>query len=66
MKMQDNRERFTLRIPRRLYATLTEYAERIGVSLNALISQILWEWMKKNTTDNTEEKRHDIGRDSAV
>ncbi len=66
MKMQDNRERFTLRIPRRLYETLTEHAERIGVSLNALISQILWEWMKKNTTDNTEEKKHDIGRDSAV
>lgn len=40
----DTRERFTLRIPTPLFEQLQKEAEESGVSLNAFILQILWEW----------------------
>lgn len=43
----DKRERFTLRIPNDLYNRLQNEANTIGVSLNAFILQLLWEWSEK-------------------
>ena len=44
----DDRHRFTLRLPTRLMNTLKEDAERQGVPLNALVLKVLWEWVAKN------------------
>lgn len=51
MQTQDNRERFTLRMPKRLYEAIGEQATETGVSLNALILHILWDWLKENEQD---------------
>ena len=48
MQMQDNRERFTLRMPTQLYEAIGKQATETGVSLNALILHILWDWVKQN------------------
>ena len=53
---KDTRERFTFRIPERLMKSLKEEAGKIGVSLNALILQILWEWYEKNGEEGENEK----------
>ena len=45
----DTRTRFTLRLPNSLYQELDERSKQIGVSVNALILQILWEWIEKKT-----------------
>lgn len=45
----DTRERFTLRIPSTLFNLIREEAVETGVSVNALILQILKDWVKKNT-----------------
>lgn len=39
-----DRKRFTLRIPTNLYEALSLEANQLGITLNGLISQILWEW----------------------
>jgi len=39
--------RFTLRLPRQLFEKLKAEADKIGVSCNALILQILWDWSKE-------------------
>ena len=44
---KDDRERFTLRLPPRLYNLLQIQAKETGVSLNALILEILWDWEKQ-------------------
>ena len=44
MTIDDKRERFTFRIPKDLLARLKNEAVEKGVSVNALILQILWEW----------------------
>lgn len=41
---KDDRERFTFRIPGKLMRMLRREAKEKGVSLNALILQILWQW----------------------
>lgn len=43
----DARERFTFRIPKKLLETLKFESEKKGVSINALILQILWEWVER-------------------
>lgn len=40
-------EKILLRAPQELKDRLKMESARIGVSLNALILQILWEWVKK-------------------
>ena len=45
----ENRQRFTLRLPANLLEVIGTEANKIGVPINALILQILWEWVKKNT-----------------
>lgn len=47
MSKEDGRTRFTFRIPEELLNSLKYESERIGVSVNALILQILWEWVEK-------------------
>ena len=46
--MQKDIERFTFRIPTELLNTLKNEAEKKGVSNNAFILQILWNWVKEN------------------
>ena len=43
----DNIKRFTFRIPQDLHIALKKEAERMNVSLNALILQILRDWLEK-------------------
>lgn len=44
--IKDDRARFTLRTPKKLFDFLQNNADELGVSTNALIVQILWEWLK--------------------
>mgnify|MGYP002763285731 FL=1 len=44
--IKDDRTRFTLRTPKKLFEFLQNNADELGVSTNALIVQILWEWLK--------------------
>lgn len=41
----DTRKRFTFRMPSSLFKNLKKEADNHGLSLNAMILQILWEWM---------------------
>ena len=43
----DNRERFTLRFPIELYSRIKIEADKQGVSSNALIIKILWDWIEQ-------------------
>lgn len=45
--VKDERARFTFRMPKQLIELIKEKAHQQGVSLNALILQILWDWAKK-------------------
>lgn len=45
--MTNDINRFTLRLPRQLFEKVKAEADQIGVSCNALILQILWDWVKK-------------------
>ena len=44
----DNRARFTFRMPEDLYRMLDARANELGVSKNALILQILWDYVERN------------------
>lgn len=44
MTKSDRTSRFTFRLPTVLLNQLREEAEELGVSVNARILQILWEW----------------------
>ena len=46
---KDARSRFTLRLPQQLMQCVCQEAEKIGVSINALILQILWEWSQNES-----------------
>lgn len=48
--MTDDRVRYTFRVPTKLMGHIKDEAERMGVSLNALILQILWNWAKENAS----------------
>lgn len=41
-------ERFTLRLTKKLKEQLDKSGKRMGVSLNALVVQILWDWVAEN------------------
>lgn len=43
----DERTRFTLRIPEKLFRIIQKKADAAGVSTNALILQILWQWLEQ-------------------
>lgn len=44
---KDTRERFTLRLPTALFMKIQNNANEVGTSINALILQILWEWIRQ-------------------
>lgn len=44
---KDERVRFTFRLPQELMEKIKQSANKQGISLNAQILQILWEWKKK-------------------
>ena len=48
---KDERLRFTLRIPKPLFNLVQDKAIYTGVATNALILQILWQWVKVNNKD---------------
>lgn len=52
--MTKEAERFTLRLTRELKEQLDENRKRMGVSLNALVVQILWEWAERQGKGNTD------------
>lgn len=51
---KDARERFTLRLPTTLFSKLQTNGEELGVSTNALILQILWNWMEQKEKQNAD------------
>lgn len=40
------RKRYTFRMPEELYQIAKTKADRLGISMNALLLDILWEWKK--------------------
>lgn len=49
-------EQTQIRMPLKLKETLRKQAREIGISLNALVLQILWSWsMEKNTETRERE-----------
>lgn len=55
---KDDRARFTFRMPETLYQTLDKRAEELGVSKNALILQILWDYTEQRREANYEKSNH--------
>ena len=45
--MSKETTRFTLRLPKETKQRLEKESTEIGVSLNALVVQVLWEWVNK-------------------
>ena len=52
----DARERYTLRMPSALFKTLGQESAALGVSLNAFILQILWDWVNQQNKQKNEKK----------
>ena len=46
-EMTNETERFTLRMPTELKKRLEQRSAELGVSVNALVLQILWDWAEK-------------------
>ena len=57
---KDARERFTLRLPSTLFSKLQINGEELGVSTNALILQILWNWMEQKENQSVEQEVREI------
>lgn len=55
MKKDDNRARFTLRIPMPLFDALKGKAGSLGIQINPFILSILWDWAEKHCYLNTEK-----------
>ena len=43
-KMTEERKRYTFRLPKELYQKLKQEAKKQGISINALMLNILWDW----------------------
>lgn len=57
MTNKDERIRFTFRLPLELMERLRTEANKQGISLNAQILQILWEWEKKESEQKKSEQK---------
>ncbi len=55
--MTKEAERFTLRLTGELKEQLDGSRKRMGVSLNALVVQILWEWVNERQQTNRESNK---------
>jgi predicted HicB family RNase H-like nuclease len=53
VKYMTNKARFTFRIPSRLFEAVKRDAKDKGVSINALILEILWQRLEKQQTDES-------------
>ena len=45
-----------IRAPKELKTFIVNEAKRIGISANALILQILWEWLRKNEQEDQKKE----------
>lgn len=61
--MTEERKRYTFRLPNELYEELEEQATKQGISVNALILRILWEWEEAGRKKSMSEQRCNNGRD---
>lgn len=52
---KDARTRFTFRMPEQLYLKLDELANELGVSKNALILQVLWDYLEEQDKKGEEK-----------
>lgn len=57
---KDECVRFTMRLPVKLRRALEIEANEKGVSVNALVLSILWDWAKTNKGGQTYESSRDI------
>lgn len=57
MMINNDRNRFTLRIPTGTMARIKTEAARRGVTANALIASIIWEHVEKNKEGSNDDKR---------
>ncbi len=55
--MTNDVEKFTLRIPKELKVKLENQKKQMGVSLNSLVLQILWDWKKKASQEDDAGRR---------
>ena len=53
--MTKEAERFTLRLTGELKEQLDERRKRMGVSLNSLVVQILWDWTERQSRPNVNQ-----------
>lgn len=53
---KDECVRFTMRLPVKLRRALEIEANEKGVSVNALVLSILWDWVKTNKEAQTNER----------
>lgn len=53
----DNRIRYTFRMPSDLFGKVKKEAYKEGVSMNALILQILWDWIEKEMRWQNESRK---------
>lgn len=60
--MTEEAMRFTLRIKPDLKERLEKCSKNMGVSLNALVVQILWNWVEYRDEPNIKEVSHDSRR----
>jgi hypothetical protein len=51
MTLDDERKRFTLRLPAFLFTEIGVLASELGIPVNSLILQILWEWADRKRID---------------
>lgn len=55
---KDERIRFTLRMPTELFNKVQKEANKIGCSVNAMVLQILWDWVKENEKKEGENSEY--------
>lgn len=61
--MTKEAKRFTLRLTGELKEQLDESRKRMGISLNSLVVQILWDWAERQGKKET-DKHFDKGKES--
>lgn len=58
--MTKETERFTLRLTGELKGQLDENRKRMGISLNALVVQILWDWAERQSRESKHPYCQDV------
>ncbi len=55
----DGRSRYTLRLPRELFDMIGAKANELGLPINALILQILWDWVERKRAEQKAEMKNE-------